>query len=1036
MKPVQTLIACLILAQCSISLKLQDTNAADSEIKPIKFSLERKKRGSTETTSRLPPGPPGTVGSVDGTPVFGLEYLSSHYLAGGAQKEPGPLSRELVRQALLIAAREHLGCRTRDALLGESLPENPLPQFGRIGVVSSTYWPGGSKGYLVFGLAIYQEKGDERQFLLEKNFKIDGKEPDILPQMAEAMATASREDFPALLKKLGIPERPLVKSKFARIPESLLKDQYKFDYLTQYQIIRGLHQFLDENGPDWKAYLQLAQAYGHLGVLTEFYWSDFSSVCKARGMLYALRAKGVDSTPATEYEAFARTHLGTRTAGQAIPQATVLLAYLQAIYGRHADAAETLAEYETAVKEGRWKPVTAMQAPLYYAKAIADYDLEALRKPRETTAPHLGPFYLAALFEASGLSSQTLTNYLEALGKNPDCLRLSDGLSLGRTVGHMRISSDTLRQNTILLLLQKIPDLNMISPDIKSALTAYTQKASTNQEIAAREELMNGLNQLAAEKESKREFTSAVLAHMLLERSFTNAEVTVDMARNYVGFDPTPTIEFYKSICRTHQFYNLIQLQQTNSNQVMALLNQVNQSLPSPPAPAFRHKQVLAPMVRVGMQMAQLPMMATNSRFGQIDYTYSSLFSLRQVSDQYYVESDFDDMPAISPKSEAAQLVIIDNKKSTPEELQALEKKYPESVMIFAALADRYQKPSKDKDKEKETREQDLQRVLAHLTTISQDDDYYSHLAYLYQKQNKEEEWVKLTRKMLELPSPSLKTVHWELQLAYWHARRDEKDKAFEHAEHAFRSGSTDSFRCLIALHSKYGDFETANKIFSDSADRYSSQTAEWLRWCLCHNKGDAKAAQNKLEAYFQSVNAHSTPGYQTMLFHFYSIINEPQKASVALMTTRDLSRISPATLLLGICMADQTGNKAERDRLLQATVDLEKNPVQARNYAVWIEYAKKLQIFLKRPDKRKLNMKIVTDLTKESHSDIRQNLELVSAYFLATNQLVNEATPLLLHSAVMLKDFPLTANVLSRQVLRKQGMTIGPGNEGLIKTD
>ena len=208
------------------------------------------------------------------------------------------------------------------------------------------------------------------------------------------------------------------------------------------------------------------------------------------------------------------------------------------------------------------------------------------------------------------------------------------------------------------------------------------------------------------------------------------------------------------------------------------------------------------------------------------------------------------------------------------------------------------------------------------------------------------------------------------------------------------------------------------------------------MRWCLCHNKGDAKAAQNKLEAYFQSVNAHSTPGYQTMLFHFYSIINEPQKASVALMTTRDLSRISPATLLLGSCMADQTGNKAERDRLLQATVDLEKNPVMARDYAVWIEYAKKLQIFLKRPDKRKLNMKIVTDLTKESHSDIRQNLELVSAYFLATNQLVNEATPLLLHSAVMLKDFPLTANVLSRQVLRKQGMTIGPGNEGLTKTD
>ncbi|QDT23682.1 tetratricopeptide repeat protein [Gimesia chilikensis] len=1028
MKPAQTLITCLILFLCTTSLAPQLTRAADSDIKPIKFNLERKKRGSTETSSRLPPGPKGTIGLIDGTPVFGLEYISSHYLAGGAQKEPGPLSRELVRQAFLIAAREHLGCRTRDALLGESLPQKTLPQLGRVGVVSSTYWPLGSKGYLVFGLAVYQEKGAERQFLLEKNFKIDGKETDILPQMAEAMALASQNEFPALLKKLGVPERPLVKSKYAALPESLLKDQHKLDSLTQYQIVRGLHQFLDENGPNWKAYLQLAQAYGHLGVLTEFYWSDFSSVCKARGLLYALRAKGTASTPATEYEAFAKTHLGTRTAGEAIPQATALLAYLQAIYGRHADAAQTLAEYEKAVKERRWKPASTMQAPLYYAKAIANYDLEALRNPQEKTAPQLGPFYLAALFEASGLANQTMENYFAALEQNPDSLRLSDGLSLGRTVGHMRISSDTLRQNTVILLNKKVSELSTLSPDVKSVLATYKQKSSTNKEIAAREDLTNGLSRLAAEKEAQQEFTSEVLAHMLLERSFTNAEVTVDMARNYLGLDPTPTIEFYKSICSSHQFKHLIQLQQTNSNQAMALLRQVDQSLPSNPAPAFRHMQLMVPMTNVGMGMAQLPMMATNSRFRQIDYTYTCLLPLRQVAGQFYIPMDLEDLPTISPKSEAAQLVPIENKKTTLEVLLELEKKHPESVLIYSALAARYEKEAKENKK----REEDLQRVLAHLTTISQDDTYYSQLADLYQKQNKEDEWVKLTRKMLELPSPTLKTVHWEVQLAYWHARKDEKDKAFEHAEHAFQSGSTESFQCLIALHSKYGDFDKANKLFSDMTDRYSARSPDWLRWCLCHNKGDAKAAQSKVEAYFQKVNARSTPGYQSMMFHFYTIINEPQKASLALMTTRNLSRVSPATLLLGSCVADQTGNKAERDRLVQATVDLEKNPVMAKDYAVWIEYAKKLQLFLKRPDKRKLNKELVTDLTEKSNSDFRQNLELVSAYFLTTNRLGKEAAPLLLHSAVLMKDFPLTVNVISRQVLRKQGMTVGPGNEGL----
>src|SRR5690606_16213476 len=116
----------------------------------------------------------------------------------------------------------------------------------------------------------------------------------------------------------------------------------------------------------------------------------------------------------------------------------------------------------------------------------------------------------------SGLADQTLTYYLNALQQNPDCLRLSDGLSLGRTVGHMRISSDTLRQNTVLLLLKKVSDLSTLSPDVKAALSSYTQKASGNQEIAGKEELINGLSQLAVKKETNREFTSATLAHMLL----------------------------------------------------------------------------------------------------------------------------------------------------------------------------------------------------------------------------------------------------------------------------------------------------------------------------------------------------------------------------------------------------------------------------------------------------------------------------------------------------------------------------------------
>ena len=63
-------------------------------------------------------------------------------------------------------------------------------------------------------------------------------------------------------------------------------------------------------------------------------------------------------------------------------------------------------------------------------------------KPAETDAPHLGPFYLAAIYEATGLSSQTLKNYFIAEKQNPECLRLSDALIMG---AHGRTHADRIR---------------------------------------------------------------------------------------------------------------------------------------------------------------------------------------------------------------------------------------------------------------------------------------------------------------------------------------------------------------------------------------------------------------------------------------------------------------------------------------------------------------------------------------------------------------------------------------------------------------
>jgi len=116
-----------------------------------------------------------------------------------AEKEPEPLVRELVRQAFLFSAREYLGWRTRDVLLGEPLPANPLKRIGRVGIVSAIYQPGGSRFKYVIGVAIFQENEQGRKFLFNKSYPIKGEKRDVLSQFVRVMSFAARDEFPAVL---------------------------------------------------------------------------------------------------------------------------------------------------------------------------------------------------------------------------------------------------------------------------------------------------------------------------------------------------------------------------------------------------------------------------------------------------------------------------------------------------------------------------------------------------------------------------------------------------------------------------------------------------------------------------------------------------------------------------------------------------------------------------------------------------------------------------------------------------------------------
>lgn len=1025
MKQHKLPLALLVVAMVVISVQ-PSARADGNDFKSIEFHLEKKLKDGGGSVSRIPPGASGTIRLVDGIPIIGLEYIDQSPMTNYAEKEPEPLVRELVRQAFLIAAREHLGWRTRDVLLGEQLPADPLKRIGRIGIISAFYQPGGTRFKHVIGVAIFQENEQGRKILFSKSYPIEGEKRDILSQFGKVMAIASRDEFPAVLRKLGLPERPLKKPTYEKVPENLTETQFELNCFIQYRIIRGLHQFMDEKGPNWQAYFQLAQAYGHLGILTELLWNDMSTVFKARGMLYTVRAmlpakKGV--TVKQRYQFF--NTIGRRSPQKEVPQSKILLAYLQAIYGRHADAAITIEQYEKRLKEKVWTETAKLKPQLYFAKAIASYDLKALENPDGIEASHLGPFYHFTLLECSGQRNLLIELFKKAISQNPDCLRICEAMTFGQSVGTMRIAMDSLLRKTPLVLRQKIPILESISNDVGDALGSYQQQVFEEGEIASREALIKKLREIGEENEATVEFSSSILAQILLERTFVAAEAAVDTHTRYWGINADSVIDRYESICQSHPFKILLLIRRNDKSQMTATFKRYGTRVSTHPAPAFRHNSMQAVARLVNLNFVNKGISFFSSRFENTDHTYSSLLACWRAYHLSGLSIDLNDLGYISPKSELARLSRIMDRKIEKDEILTIENSFQDSLIVLTEISKWYLKKEQS---------QDRIRVLEQLINLTDDDSVYAWLAYAYQRQGMEEKWVAIAKKMIELPMQSLSTAHWEVQLSYWYSRANKKEKAIEHAMHAYQARSAKSYAALIAIYTKFGDYEDANKIYEEMADHYKNQAPAWLRWCLCHNKGDAKKAEQLVVKYFESLGIPIPDAHLESIFGYYITINEPRKAFAVLKAFPDYKMAHPANLLSGACIADQLGKKADRDQLIQVLIDLENDKRKSQGLAVWIAYAKNLKAFLKKPDKSLLSLRVVNKLPGNLNNDIYQNLYLISGYFLVANGFQEEANQLLHLSALLLNDFPTNANVIARQILRKQGLTIGPLNKGISR--
>ncbi|SIO46872.1 hypothetical protein SAMN05444166_4997 [Singulisphaera sp. GP187] len=191
----------------------------------------------------------------------------------------GRLTREIVRQAVLLAAREELNVTVRDASIGDPAPQGRPTTAIEVAVI----WPPEKTS-----IRLSRGQGAKREVLFERTLRDNPRLNDYLTLTKNA-EIASREGIPEALAKIGVKSKPVPKPGAGQLPAALEDQLLKMSFLPQFAAIRQLHEMIRTDGSSPGRLHGLARGYANLGVLTDFQWDSAAQAYKARALLYAHR---------------------------------------------------------------------------------------------------------------------------------------------------------------------------------------------------------------------------------------------------------------------------------------------------------------------------------------------------------------------------------------------------------------------------------------------------------------------------------------------------------------------------------------------------------------------------------------------------------------------------------------------------------------------------------------------------------------------------------------------------------------------------
>lgn len=785
----------------------------------------------------------------------------------------GALRREIVRQALLIAAEEEFGLCTLDDSIGETIPPGDAaagPYSIKVAAVMRKPGPG-EKPWM-------RQPFDCSVTLTRPDFKgaaFSWTSPpftllnlDDYDNLVEQMEVMSRGPFVEALQKAGFE-----KGKLEAVAVSDPKLAHRMDFVSQFATIRYLHSRLRSDQDEAEALEGLVRACANLGSLTDFHWSPAAKAFKARSLLYSQR--------------LITKHGST-------PSSLAHRAYAEALAGRHAAASRATQDaYGATGKEApEWLPLI---------EAYCDYLPEVLEK---TKGPNLElAQYLRTNMIDHRFNLLESTATIEKLLKvNPACIRAADLLASLPALGPQRFATETVFGQCWPPTYERLAGLTDVPDAVKkSADSLKARRLDPKAEVTKRQEVTSGL--LASSIKGSSGPAWSALGSMLRDAAFAQAWRTLRTQANTLGIRSDAMVLRQKSLVSGHRFERLLECFAKNDRAAQLAMAQFNPTedrayLDVASSPAVR---VYYPEDRDFPEGRD----AGDRIVNEIDFNTDQLYEdacYRRILPYYgpYAPT----LSTITPHWPESIAETIKRSGKTPFAL--LEKKYQSSGEVMQALYARHLK---------DDRVDDAKRCLLKAIEIAPNALSLLELASIYKTEGDRDKWQQTLQQVLKTPSLALEHAQAHYDLAVWFMRQGKWPQAKPHVLKAVESNA--GFAMWVGSRYEEGveNWAGAEKYQQQRALRYEGSAIDWYFWCLRTGRGKVKEAKAKATEHWKSRGPGLSDEQRWPLAAAAILDGDLPKAVTYF---NDLIKSQPEAGLYAAVLFDEKNDAAARDEWVQ----------------------------------------------------------------------------------------------------------------------